>query len=218
MQALWNNFGQVAVVAAFIALIGVALKAATDWLTTSRSKYVEVIAAERIKWVGQLREDFREFGLQLDEVSYQFRQKPLNTKAANEALEGASRHVNVIYLKLNLEDTLDSRVLGLMNRTVFLARTGDLEDYALFKSVMVRFASYLLKDEWEKAKREAAGPLRWLWLWLKQVRRRRERAEFAKTEKMKSILNLAATPLSAEQREIVRAQGNDSAAEEPVKK
>jgi hypothetical protein len=202
-----NNLGQVAVTVAFVALIGVILKAISDWLSISRSKYVDVIAAERIKWVGELRNDFRELGINLDELSHQCRQPELDKKAANLALDGAIRHQNLIQLKLNLEDKLDSTIIGLINRTGYLARTASLEEYAKSKGVMVQYTSFLLKDEWEKAKREASGPLRWLWLTWKQSKRLRRRRCLAETEPFKSQLALAATPITQEEKLVLAAQG-----------
>lgn len=207
MQTIWNNLGQVAVIVAFIALVGVILKALSDWLTTSRSKYVDVIAAERIKWVGELRSDVREFSVNLDELSHQCRQEPINKETANEAIERASRHLNLIQLKLNLDDPLDSALFSLMSRTAYFARTKGLQEYADLKGLMILRASYLLKDEWEKAKREASGPIRWLWLSWKQSRRQRKRKKLAASEPMKSLLKMAATPLSPEEKAMLAAQG-----------
>jgi len=200
MTTVWTNLGQVVVIAAFIALIGVALKAVSDWLTTSRSKYVDIIAAERIKWVGELRNDLAEFGFHLDEVSHQFRQSTLDKDAANKALEKVSQRLAVIQLKLNLEDRLDGTLYALLTRSAFTARTASLQEYADVKSLMTRFCGFLLKDEWEKAKRETAGPLRWIWLTWKQGRRARARKDFLSSEHIQAQLNAARRPLSDDEK------------------
>lgn len=207
MEWIAKNLGQVAVIVAAITFIGVIVKAVTDWFTTSRSKYVDVIAAERIKWVGELRSDVREFGFHADEVSHQFRQKPFDQEAANKALESASRHLNNILLKLNLGDPLDLTVLALISRVGAIAKTGSLQEYAMAKSALTRYASYLLKDEWEKAKREAAGPVRWIWLELKRRKRQRVRDASAQTKAIKAELHSALEFLSEEERAIVVRRG-----------
>jgi hypothetical protein len=210
MELLTKNIGQVAVLAAFIALIGVVLKAFSDWLASSRSTYVEVIAAERIKWVAELRSDFREFAINLDEVAFQCRQSPMNRVAANKALDEVNRHLGLIQLKLNYEDSLDNALLGLMSKASFFARTGTLIEYTDYRSLMTQYQSFLLKDEWEKAKREAAGPARWLWLTWKRRLRLKSRSTYLASPAVKAKLDFASQPLSAENlQKVMQQQGVD---------
>jgi hypothetical protein len=207
MQELFNNIGQVAVIAALIALIGVVLKALVDWLTTSRSKYVDVIAAERIKWVRELRVDLSGFLTDLDEVGFQCRQKTLNKDAANKSLDEVNKHLSMIQLKLNYGDELDRNLLYTLTRTAYVARTGTLEEYSEHKSTLVRFCSLLLKEEWEKAKRESSGPLRWTWLYFKRRKRIVERELFVGSAPVRAILEAASKPLSELEKERLNLQG-----------
>jgi hypothetical protein len=207
INSLWDKIGEVAIIVAFIALLGVVLKAVSDWFATSRSKYVDVVATERIKWVGELRKDLAEFGFNLDEVSHQCRQRPLDKAAANNALEEVNKRLAIIQLKLNLDHRLDRTLYALLTRSVFVARTGMLQEYADAKSLMTQVCGFLLKDEWEKAKRETAGPLRWLWLVSKHHRRRRKRKAFFDLEQVQTQLKQARRPLTDHEKERLQAAG-----------
>lgn len=199
MQLLRDNIGEVVVITASIAFAGVLLKAFSDWFTSSRSKYVDVIAAERIKWVGELRSDFLDFFMCLDNMAHQFRSKNVDHVAADRACKDVNRLINLIRLKLNLESALDNTILSLMGRAAYLARIGQMQEYVDFRRVLTDYSSYLLKDEWEKAKREASGPMRRLGLAWRRKRRQLMRRRFAERPLIKPILEKSKVALSCEE-------------------
>ena len=206
MQWIADNLGQVAVIAAVLTLLGVMIKAVTDWLTSSRSKYVDVIAAERIKWVGELRSDFSKFFVGFDRVVHLFRLDQREKIKINDALEVANNHMNLVRLKLNTESDLDITIIDLMQRSAYSARSGDLEEYRSYRSLLLKFCSFLLKDEWEKAKREASGPLRWVWLTWKHWRRVRARAKFVNMASVQAKLDIASRPFSSKELQVLHGE------------
>jgi hypothetical protein len=169
---------QIAVVAAAVAAFAVLLAAFINFLASGRSKYVEVIAAQRIKWVDDLRENILEFTTALDSLIYCVQRGIHRGDEYDKHLDTAGRQMQLVMMKMNLEKTSDTRLIGLMRREMHYARCGDYQEFTAYADLRLRSTYDLLKDEWEKAKLEAAGPIRWTWLWLKGLHRQRRRQAY----------------------------------------
>jgi hypothetical protein len=167
----------VAVVAAVAALLG----AFINYLATGRSKYVETITRERIKWVGELRSDFASFLNEMEQARRLIhgRAKTDNWEQDLHRLRGRQQ---LILLKLNRRSRLDIEISSLMQRCI-LAAIENEGDQPIEVSKLLRIrVSDLLKEEWETAKLESSGLLQRPRIWWRRWSRWKEhRARWAKS-------------------------------------
>ena len=105
---------EIALSVGLIALGGVLVTAILNWLATSRSKYVETITTERIKWVGELRSDFSEFLSDLTELRKAHKRK----ESKPEISARAYKRLVLIHLKLNPRAPLDREIFSLMSDAI----------------------------------------------------------------------------------------------------
>lgn len=161
---------EIALLIGAIAFVGVLLTALSNWFSASRSKYVDTITAQRIKWVAELRSDISEWISDLTELRQSYKRREPEEKRA-EAIARAYRKLVLIHLKLNLRSPLDREIFSMMCKAIEEVPSGDSMRVQTAHVELVARVSDLLKDEWEAAKWESAGPIRRLQIWWKRVGR-----------------------------------------------
>ena len=157
-------------------------------ITSSRNKFIDIITAERIKWVVELRQDFASYlALSIRLVS---------TNSVNEHGEfyriqmEMSERIALLDLKLNYESTLDQEISTLARKCLHVAmEETDITKNGKNRGVRLGIAHsnlrilvrILLKEEWEKAKLESAG------IW---ARRKLQKKAATRALETKSKLNI----------------------------
>ena len=169
-QDLINSLGGVVIAAALLTLFGVLLTAVSNLFQNTRSKYVDVIASERIKWVGAIRGDFRELFVKLDKLRFDAVKRGVKGTELQASADAANSQVALIALKMNADDQEDRRLLRTVMWLSYFSTQGSDADYNNCRNYVSLLVNFKLKDEWEKAKREAAGPLKWALLKVKEER------------------------------------------------
>ena len=133
-------------------------------LTASRNKFIDVITAERIKWVVELRRDFATY------LAMSLRLASTNKKDESDEyyrlqMELGER-ISLLDLKLNYESKLDCEISLLARACLHIAMEDpDHKINGMNRSKRLGIAHsnlrilirMLLKDEWEKAKLESAS-------------------------------------------------------------
>ena len=146
-------------------------------MVSRRSIYIQTVTVERAKWIDKLRinmSDVIALAHRLD-VELYGDDNFSNTIAYTELTTQIVRLMAQVRLQLNPEGKIDSNILSLMQ--AIQNYVGD-QDYKNLERVMVRHIQWLLKEEWEKVKYEAMGPLGRRWADYKRWRRRRAYAKY----------------------------------------
>jgi len=149
---------------------------------------VDVIANERIKWVAATRTDFQQLIGSLDHLRHKIVVDKAEISDLQEAVAVANKLTSLIGLKINADDVEDRKLLRVSNWLSYFASKGTDEEYGFTRAYLSLLVNFSLKDEWEKAKQEAAGPLRWVWLKAKQQWRVRKRPALIASSIPMSIL------------------------------
>ena len=96
-----------------------------------------------------------------------------NTSLNDELRQKVETLVATIRLQLNPEGNIDKNIIGILQHIVFLADRGKPAVFSA-QGLLTRHSQWLLKEEWETVKSEAAGWWRRGGIAVK--RRQRERA------------------------------------------
>jgi hypothetical protein len=127
--------------------------------------FINTVTAERIKWIGKLRENISAFcGLSYHWVFTGIE----NQEKSNELIKEIDRLRVMIKLQLNPNGTLDIRLMSLIDEIVRLSvpkgipNLGEIRaNFEAKVNEMIQTGQLLLKAEWEKAKEESKkGDLR----------------------------------------------------------
>jgi hypothetical protein len=157
--------------AAMVAAIGATIAAFISLFSSSRSKYIDTVTTARIAWVRELRGDFAKL---LGSFT------KLITAEANGLSEDAKYALEVevtdlvilTNMKLNRRSSLDREISKLLQAVLKSVKEGDgKEDYGRFAGRLSVVVEELLKEEWEKAKSEASGPIRQIPIWWRKIGR-----------------------------------------------
>lgn len=186
--------GQLTLVVAVVAATAALLGAFINFLATGRSKYVETIARERIKWVGEIRSDFVCFLTDLAKVE-KSAHGASKIKDYDEVIDRLRERQQLILLKLNRRSALDQEIAVLMQQCIF-ASVKNEGDKPIDARVLLRtIVTDLLKEEWETAKWESSGFLQKPKIWWRRRQRQKEYKErwskspprFASKEEIKAL-------------------------------
>ncbi len=121
--------------------------------------FINTVTAERIKWIGKLRENISDFcGLSYHWVFTEIE----NQEKSNEIIKQIDKLRMMIKLQLNPDGPLDIRLMGLIDEIVRLAVPPGIPDLEEFRgrfkekiNEMIQTGQLLLKAEWEKVKEES---------------------------------------------------------------
>jgi hypothetical protein len=124
---------------------------------SNRTIFINTVTSQRIKWIEQLRQDIGAFC----SLTYHW----VHTNIENKHEEGillkeVDRLRHVIRLRLNPEGEHDKAIAELVEEIPRLAAPEKHARLVEALNQMTRTTQLLLKDEWEKVKRESKhGPL-----------------------------------------------------------
>lgn len=153
---------------AIIALCGVLISAFVAFITGRRSVYISSVTAERSKWIDKLRGNIAELvgvcsaihlhvPINNDHISRTADEKKVDLERRHQA----DRLIALITLQLNPNEKsgIDKNIISHMEKLVDAAeKLGD--GYRSEERKFVRHCQFLLKEEWEKVKSEALGPIK----------------------------------------------------------
>jgi hypothetical protein len=166
-----------------IALAGVALSAFVSVLISRKSTYINSVTAERAKWIANLRNNISEYSGTLAYVAYKLHHDNAEyvvSSAAEDVLKRMEILETTIKLQLNPNAKIDANIIALLDSISFLVEGGpSAPKYAKADQLLVRHTQWLLKEEWEKVKYEARGPIRQLCGWPRRYWRSRGYAKFS---------------------------------------
>ena len=123
-----------------------------NWRSNRRTAFINTVTAERVKWLGTLRENISTFcGLTHTWRFSGLEGKPeeLNTLLQIDKL----RHL--IRLQLNPDGVHDKSIEALVTRIPELTHTTQETELKEALNQLVEVSQKLLKDEWEKVKEES---------------------------------------------------------------
>jgi hypothetical protein len=168
---------ELTLIAAIVAAIGATIAATISLFSNSRSKYIDTITATRIEWVTGLRNDFSSL------ISAFTKRLTADVHGLNDAAkyaleENISDLMMLINLKLNRRSSLDREISKLMGIVLQKVHEGaEQADYVGPAAHLTMVVEELLKEEWEKAKYEASGPLRRVFIQFSKFRRKAARKQ-----------------------------------------
>jgi hypothetical protein len=154
---------------AVIAVSGVILSALVSSFISRRINYLNVVTAERSKWIEKLRTNLAKYSAVAHAVFYKAKKEDWSESSLGMSSEyyALLRELqdlrSLLKLQLNPNGKIDQNIIVLIDRIYELSRTWtfgpELEQEG---RLLVLHAQYLLKAEWEKVKSEARGLPMWL--------------------------------------------------------
>lgn len=166
------------------ALIATIVSAVIALIVSKRSSYITAVTAERSKWIDKLRENIAELLGVCGAIQVALPEK--KSAEVRALMEKADRFSALIMMQLNPRNPIDANMLKLLPRLIDCAQKEN-SDYRAIEKAFVLHAQFLLKEEWEKVKRESMSLLSMSSkseCKLDEERRDREKAysEFCKTQ------------------------------------
>ena len=143
-----------AVIAAGVSL-AIAILAA---IIQTRNNYLQAVTAERSKWIDKLRMNIAALSGMIRTLSYKNLTGTIsfNSQEYISSLDEINKVVALIRLQLNPDGTVDQNILSLLDRLPYLSESA--QRHPLLRrgdDLLIAHSQWLLKDEWEKVKREA---------------------------------------------------------------
>jgi len=174
------------VVAALIALTGAVFAAIATFLSSRRSIYVTSVTVQRLKWIGEMRENIATLSAHLfaldilSSADPKYEQSPEFRTSVHEV----HRLVSLIRLQLNPFGLIDRNVLSILD---------DLEQstgrsWLRYNYSLIGHTQWLLKGEWEHVKWEAAGFVMRRWISIKLAFHRRRYLAHAREHEIGKLL------------------------------
>lgn len=150
---------ELSLVIALVALGGVLFTASAQALTASRSKYIEAIACERVRWIEELRTDFRDLFLTAIELRKSIIVEDHASNMSNQI--ELARLIGGIELKLVSRSPLEKAICSEMRNLRSISATSSSEEdskaFGIHIANIRTLAKRLFKLEWEQTKYEASG-------------------------------------------------------------
>lgn len=189
-----SNEGSQVVIASAIALIGVLASAIISSSISKRSAYLAAVTAERSKWIEKLRSNIAELAGICNYVHMKLSTDMDYASSAelDEMIRRIEHLAAMIRLQLNPNGKIDQNIIEIILKMPLLAT--QKRDVRIFSAdlLLVSHAQWLLKEEWETVKSEAAGlPMRCI---IAYKRRQRAKAYKAFCEHDGSLEPLEAEP------------------------
>lgn len=123
-----------------------------NYKISRKTTFINTVTAERVKWIEQLRQDISSFsGLTHTWCFSELEGKP----DENEILKEVDRLRHVIRLRLNPEGEHDQKIEVLIQKIPKLTHISNREELQQALEDLTVTTQKLLKDEWEKVKKEA---------------------------------------------------------------
>ena len=125
--------------------------------TNKRTTFINTVTSQRIKWIEQLRLDIGAFcGL-----TYHWSHTDIEGKPSEaEILKEVDRLRHVIRLRLNPKGEHDRAIEALIEEIPRYTDPSQQKELSAALERLVRVSQALLKEEWDKVKRESEeGPL-----------------------------------------------------------
>ena len=117
-----------------------------------KSGFVNTVTAQRVVWIELLRQDIARFvGLTHNWAVSRLE----GTAEENEVLQEIDTLKNTIRLRLNPDDTNDRKIAALIKRVPELTHEIHHEELRKVLEEIVVTTQRMLKDEWEKVKKES---------------------------------------------------------------
>jgi transcription-repair coupling factor (superfamily II helicase) len=181
---MFGSEGSAAIVAAFIALVGVILSAIISSLIARKSNYITAVTTERSKWIDKLRNNLSQFA---GSAAYLFHKMQTAANYAtlpehDELVQQLERLEALIRLQLNPFGAIDKNIITLVDKTARFADKQTDQKFLKAHSLLILHAQWLLKEEWETVKLESVGILRGLWYRGKRYWRRSLYQQFCQTQ------------------------------------
>jgi hypothetical protein len=173
---------------AAIAVSGVILSALVSALISRRTNYLNVVTAERSKWIEKLRGNLAKYSAVAHAVFYKAKSEDWGEggKTSPEyfaLLRELQDLRSLLKLQLNPKGKIDQNIIVLIDRIYELSRTWTFgTQLAEAERLLVLHAQPLLKAEWEKVKSEARGPLRWVGSKYSECKNAQDYTRFASEE------------------------------------
>ena len=123
-----------------------------NWRSSRRTAFINTVTAERVKWLGTLRENISTFcGLT---YTWQFSRLEGKPEEHNALLQiDKLRHL--IRLQLNPDGVHDKSIEALVTRIPELTDAIHKAELKVALNDLIEVSQTLLKDEWEKVKEES---------------------------------------------------------------
>ena len=127
--------------------------AVANWRSSRRTAFINTVTAERVKWLGTLRQNISMFcGL-----THTWRFSKLEgTPDENKTLLEIDRLRYLIRLQLNPDGIHDKAIEALVARVPELTHASQENELKTVLNELVVVSQKLLKDEWEKVKKESS--------------------------------------------------------------
>jgi hypothetical protein len=123
-----------------------------NYSSSKKTNFINTVTSQRIIWIEQLRQDIASFlGLThtwcMSEIE--------GTSEENEILKELDRLRHVIRLRLNSDATHDRKIADLIKKIPDLTQPSQKEDRVKAMEELIDVSQKLLKEEWEKVKKES---------------------------------------------------------------
>jgi hypothetical protein len=134
--------------------------AVINYKISRRTAFINIVTAERVKWIGKIREDLATFMGLIQYFAYSI--VPIKAEKTDKAQEIISKLDNLRYLiKLQLNPEDDEKLIKSIDHIVDLTHHPNIDAFDVAISRLVTNSHLLLKSEWDKVKDEAKrGDLR----------------------------------------------------------
>jgi len=127
-----------------------------SFISHKRTLFINSVTSERVKWIGQLRENISSFcGL-----TYHWKLTNIqNEEEVNKILQEIDKLRMLIKLQLNPNGKYDNAIIDLIDKIP------DLTGYPIDKlkqaiDELLKITQSLLKEEWDRVKEESKGKIR----------------------------------------------------------
>ena len=149
---------------AIIALIGAVVSGLIALVVSRRSTYLIAVTTERSKWIDKLRENIANLLEVCSEICLSAMcdknddqtENCLKAKIDPILIAKADRLIALIQMQLNPNNIIDRDIIILLRDLPKAAEKVNRERYRGSEGVLIMHVQFLLKEEWEKVKFEAA--------------------------------------------------------------
>jgi hypothetical protein len=166
------------IIAAAIAFIGVLFSAAISFTVARRSNYLTSVTAERSKWIDKLRTNIAEL---LGLCAFINNLTNDTSPISDEHRHTIETLAATIRLQLNPQGKIDQNIIEILQHIIFLAAKRKNAGFTA-QWLLTRHSQWLLKEEWETVKSEAAGWWRRVVIAVKRRRRARNYRVFCQNK------------------------------------